>query len=221
MAHTFVNKANALALIHTDCSYAFDCGTASLLVVGITADYGPRITTAPTFNGIALTLAAQASLGSGGAANGAELWYLVNPPLGSYTLLVPNSGTGATSTIRVVSSSYLASSGKISTYEAYVTRTGTGTTISDSITTIGSGCVIVDILKHDTQTALETSYNQTLLYHFGETSTNWNDSHMYALQTSAGAITFTHVEPTSQDWVHLMVAFSEAVPNSGIIFIGG
>jgi len=73
----------------------------SLLVCFISsATTAARTGGSPTWNGVALTQAGTAQAGS--AECNSELWYMLNPALGSYNVSVPNTGTKATRVMAAV-----------------------------------------------------------------------------------------------------------------------
>lgn len=202
MAHTFdtsaqgVGSANPLLLSYT-------CGAgATVLVIGLVVkSLTARAGGNPTYNNIAMTQASTRQQAATEVA--AEIWYLLNPPTGSaYNISVPNTGG---LTIRIIASSYKAASGKQSALDVANGWTGTIANPSNSVTTNVNGDAVVDILAHALNTP-ETGRNQTLLYATDEGV--WNSAAEYALQATAGSITFSHTI-AADSWGQIIASFKE------------
>ncbi len=59
----------------------------------------------PTFNGVAMTQASTSQIAASSPEASAEIWYVISPPVGSFTLSIPNSGTLTLKTTVVVGQS--------------------------------------------------------------------------------------------------------------------
>lgn len=189
------SSANPVTLSFTTTS-----GT-TVLVVGLAMrSVSARAGGAPTFNGVALTQANTTKVAASEVS--AELWYLLDPPIGTYTISVPNSG-GLTMTL--MASSYKAASGKTSALDVAGGWVGNTVNPSNNLITTTYGDAVVDIMAHGLNTA-ETGRNQVLLY--ATDQGQWNTAGQYALQTTAGSITFSHTI-AADNWAHLMVSFKE------------
>ncbi|MFA4934532.1 MAG: hypothetical protein WC568_01725, partial [Candidatus Methanoperedens sp.] len=202
-AHTFDTSSQAVAAT-SPVTLSYTAGSNStVLVVGLAINsLTARAGGAPTYNGIPLTQANVTQTAASEVA--AELWYLLNPPTGSaFTISVPNTGTFS---IRVIASTYNASAGYSSALDIAGGWTGSTANPSNSLTTTVNGDAIVDIMGNSKNTA-ETANNQVLL--FANDEGNWNTAAQYALQATAGAITFTHTIAIPNDWGHIMAAFKE------------
>jgi hypothetical protein len=184
MGYTYSNSSQAVGTTNPRV-LAYTCAAGvHLLVIGLGSRSGARTGGTPTYNGIAMT---QAGTTATQTTVSSEIWYLLNPPTGvSYNISVPN--TGALS-VRIIASSYIPDENYI--YALDVATQGVGTTANPSLSLTPSvnGCVIVDMMCNELNTA-DTARNQTLLFTTDEGV--WNTAAMYALQPTAGLITFTH-----------------------------
>jgi hypothetical protein len=79
---------------NTTASFSYTCtGSNLILFVGITWNVtGSNSTSAPTYNGVALTQIGTNT--ANGSANAVELWYLVAPATGAHTLAVTVNASG-------------------------------------------------------------------------------------------------------------------------------
>jgi len=202
MAHTFDAKnrvtgtANPLLVPHT-------CGAgATLLVLSLVVKAAvARTGGAPSYNGAAMTQVETTKIAT---ETNCEMWYLVNPSIGTYNVSIPNAGA---LTLYAITSSYKAQSGYTSALDVSNSNTGVSANPSLSVTTTVGGDVIVDTLG-DGYNSKPTAYNQTLLYSTDDGL--YSDNAQYALQVSAGLITFTWTV-ASDDWCMIVGAFKELV----------
>jgi hypothetical protein len=202
MTHTFDAKkrvtgtANPLLVSHT-------CGSgATLLVLSLVvkAD-APRTGGAPSYNGVAMTQVMWTMIAT---ETNCEMWYLVNPSIGTYNVSIPNSGG---LTLYAITSSYKAQAGYTSAFDV---ANGDAPELpsanpSISVTTTVNGDVVVDTLG-DGYNNKPTANNQTLLYSTDDGL--YSDNAQYALQANAGLITFTWTV-ASDDWCMIVGAFKE------------
>ena len=96
----------------------------NLYVLAIVSTYGNRVVSAPTLNGVALTQA-----GSLNGSSPVEIWYMINPPIGSFTVAVPNT---LYNLVEFGGSCYK-SNGTISFYSIGSTSTATSNTSTASV----------------------------------------------------------------------------------------
>ena len=211
MALTFDTKAQGISNSNP-VVLSYTCGAnAKVLVVGLVIQdlYGDWEGGAPTYNGIAMTQAD--STQTGGIEVVVEMWYLLNPPTGAaYNISIPNASNLY---IRVIASSYNSDlSVALDVADGWYGPTANP---SNSVTTTVDGDAIVDIMGNALNTA-ETGRNQTLLYATDEGT--WNSAAQYALQATAGSITFTHTIAAA-GWGHIIAAFKEVSAVAPTIFI--
>jgi hypothetical protein len=200
MAHTFDAKnrvtgtAKPLLVPHT-------CGAgATLLVLSLVVkDAVARTGGAPSYNGAAMTQVETTKIAT---ETNCEMWYLLNPSIGTYNVSIPNN-LGLT--LYAITSSYKAQSGYTSALDVSNGERSVTANPSLSVTTTVNGDVIVDILG-DGYSSKPTAYNRTLLYSTDDGQ--YSDNAQYALQASLGAITFTWTV-AADDWCMIVGAFKE------------
>jgi hypothetical protein len=211
MALTFDTKAQGISNSNP-VVLSYTCGAnAKVLVVGLAIQdemqeggWGT-----PTYNGIAMTQAAVTRQAVSEVT--VEMWYLINPPTGAaYNISVPNDPGYY---IRIIASSYNSDLN----VALDVTGGWVGSTAnpSKSVTTTVDGDAVVDIMANSYNSA-ETERNQTLLYATDEGT--WNSAAQYALQATAGLITFSHTIAAA-DWGLIIAAFKEVSAAEPTIFI--
>lgn len=157
---------------------------------------------APSFNGVDLTQAGTVAVG---VETSSELWYLINPSIGTYNVSIPNVEEnycfGMVST-------YKAQAGYSTEFDATNKASGNSDTPTVSVTTTEDGDVIVDALG--TGSADITANNQTLLYNNGHAT--FSDAAQYALLADAGPIVMQWSTNLIDDWSLVAAAFKEVAP---------
>jgi hypothetical protein len=154
----------------------------------------------PTYNGVALTIAAGIS---GGTT--IELWYLLNPSTGAaYQISVPNS---ASINLCIQASSYKAQSGYTSVLDVKSSGSGVSANPSKSVTTTANGDVIVANL-YDSYDSAPTAQSGTNLNRTD--NDGFSDSNQYKLQVTAGVWASSWTISYSA-WLIGVVAFKEYV----------
>lgn len=173
----------------------------TILYAGSTARGGG----APTFNGVEMTQAGTQQKGTTSPECSCELWYLLNPPIGSYTVSIPNSGGVALS---ADISSFKAASGKTSALDIASGKNGATSTnpATDSFSTTVNGDVIVAVVANGAQTWSGTA-SGTLLYNSDNGA--WGGGSQYLLQATAGSTAMSWTFGTSEDWGVQAAAFKE------------
>jgi hypothetical protein len=179
----------------------------TVLVLGIWyAGATNRTGEAPTFNGKALTQYYQAYRAASAPETTVELWYLLAPDIGTYTLSVPNSGALA---IKLWMASFKSATGA-SAFHVGGYGSNTSTNPAVSITTTVGGCAIFGIIGSGANTWAPSS--QTSIAIANRDLGNYGGGAGYLLQSTADVFSFNYVFGTSDDWAILVVAFSEASP---------
>jgi len=202
MAHTFDAKnrvtgtANPLLVSHT-CGSGATLLVLSLVVAGATTRTGG----APSYNGVAMTQVETTKIAT---ETNCEMWYLVNPSIGTYNVSIPNSGG---LTLYAITSSYKAASGYTSALDVSTSGTGVSADPSLTVTTSASGEALVDVLGDGYNTA-PTGNGYVLLYSTDDGL--YSDNAQYWCSTYAGSITFDWTV-ASDDWCMILGAFKEVL----------
>lgn len=184
-AHTFDNSAQSTAQTTDPATLAYTTGTgATVLVAMIAHTQASRTGGAPTFNG--LTMIQVGSEVLNGQEVGAEMWYLVDPPIGTFTISVPNSGLVRQ---RIYAASFIAGSGFTSALDVSNSTNTDAANPSLLLTTTVNGAVVVDVLSDGLGT-VPTARSHTLIANADEGALV-NEA-QYALQATAGNITLSH-----------------------------
>jgi hypothetical protein len=189
-------------------STTFTTGSGdTVLVLGIWyAGATNRTGGAPTFNGKQLTQYYQAYRAASAPETTVELWYLLAPDIGTYTLSVPNSGALTT---KLWAASFKSATGA-SAFHVGGYGSNTSTNPAVSITTTVGGCAIFGIIGSGANTWAPSS--QTSIAIANRDLGNYGGGAGYLLQSTADVFSFNYVFGTSEDWAILVVAFSEASP---------
>jgi hypothetical protein len=205
----FITKAQGLGT-NDPVTLSFDCGVgATFLVVCLAIRSGAASRTGTvTYAGTNMTQVGQEI----NSSVGVEIWYLSNPASGANDISIPNPDRND---IRVIGSSYkrVITSSPVDVSDSW---SGTTDDVSNSITTTVNGDLCIDCLAHESKD-LENGYNQTILYENDEGP--WNSSAMYAIQSNAGSITFTHNNLNSDKWAQMLVSFKPVVEGYTLLSI--
>ncbi len=181
----------------------YACGaSAKLLVLGIVTAGGTiRAGGAPTYNGVAMT---QVDSNRSATETCCELWYLLNPDVGSaHNISVPNTGA---KTIYLLASSYNPTTAGYS--YAYDTASGAVETSANpdvTVTTTVNNDVVVAVLG-DGLDIKPTAQSYGLL--FSTDDGVYSDNLQYAVQATAGNITMSWT-CASDDWCMCVGAWKE------------
>jgi len=167
----------------TTMTLSYTCGvSATVLVLGIFVDeLDTRPATAPTYNSAAMTDSGQGVVNE---TNGdkVELWYLLNPDVGSAHDITLDVTAGQYVTL--IAASFSADTSNFDTSSSVA---DTVANPSLAITTTGNGCVIVNVLCENLVNA--PTEGQTLVV--GVDSAKSYYSMQYFLQEAAGSKTMT------------------------------
>jgi len=221
MAHVFDTKAQAPAAASTvgytalTCVLTINCAVdatlLSLVIVNGTTTH--RTGGSPTYNGTVMTNSPASAVSSGGEVM-VENWYMLSPPTGGdFIFSVPNN---ARTRLRLIASSYKATSGMTSTIDAASTRSSAASTNPTcSITTSIAGDVIIGGCGDGLATA-PTGRTHTSLYENDDGSFSRNAQ--YFLQAGAGATTLSWTL-ASDDWAVSLLAFKETTVTTSTVKI--
>jgi hypothetical protein len=141
-----------------------------------------------------------------------EIWYILNPPQGSQTISVPNSGT---LNVRFTAIGGTSSTG-VAVFDSADGGENTSTNPADTITTGADGCLIVGVVGNGATTWAPTAQTGTSVYDvdFG----NLGGSVQYFNQTNAGAqsVGWTFGS-ASEDWNIASAAFTTGAASSVLV----
>lgn len=216
MAHTHGTDSTYTSGNTSPITFAFTTNagdtvlTLSLKVVGGTNRAGG----APTFNGVALTQVNSTQKAATSPEASAELWFLVDPPIGNFTVSIPNTGT-LTIFHQVVTGR--AGSGKTSALDVSTGANGTSTNPAPgSVTPTVNGGFGVAVVATGAQSWSPSAQ-------VGTAVTNSDDgAHgtgiQYHLQATAAAVNLGWTFGTSDDWGAVVAYFKEI--NSPNVTVG-
>ncbi len=135
--------------------FSVGSGANRLLLVGLSYTLDPGTTTAK-YNNTNLTRAMRANNGN----YYVELWYLVNPPSGSYTIETTRSGV----TTAVLGAWSYTGVDQVTPIGNITNRTGTSTISNVNITTTVANSVLVDVEANQAASSLTVGAGQTQRY---------------------------------------------------------
>ena len=199
MTHTFDTKNRGIGTSNPETVSITPTTGASLLVLTLmTAGIVDRTGGIPTFNGADLTLVSKETA----EEINVEMWYLIDPSIGTYDVLIPNTSSNS---LFCVASVFKAQAGYDTEYDTFNEAWSDTGSPSIDLTTQGDGCAIVEVCG-DGYALAPTSGNKTELYSVDDGT--YSDNHQYELQDSAGLTTFTWTVG-SNDWCSIIASFKE------------
>ena len=170
---------------------------ATVLVLGIVCDGAiSRIGGTPTYNGDDMTYIT----GANAIETNVEMWYILNPDIGTYNVSIPNTQP---EDLWAVVSVFKASSGYTSELDVSNSDDAVGANPSVTVTTTEDGDVIVDVMGSG-HYEIPTDNSDILLYSAAVAS--HCDNHQYALDETAGERTLSWTQ-TGDDWCMAVAAF--------------
>jgi hypothetical protein len=210
MAHTFDTKAQITLATTNPQAMNYTCGaSATLLIVGLIYANGVR-TGNVTYNGVALTQADQTRYGSSGPEARCELWYMIDPPVGSaYEVSIPNPNS---LNLEAHISSYCSEVGCKTVFHA-ASGNVTSYTLGGSVATTEI-CLTVAVGAGGFDTFVPTSISGTILY--GSDNGTWGGGSQYKINTTSGnmSLYWYGLPGYYEDNGSVIVAFAN--PPSGI-----
>lgn len=159
-----------------------------------------------TFNGVAMAQANSTQKAAASPEASAELWYLVNPMIGTADVVIPNTGS-----LSIFSAAYTgrAASGKTSTFDAANGSNGTSTNpTTGAIVATVNGAIYFATVASGAQTWAPTGRTGTQLFDTDDGATGGGGQ--YLLQATAGSQAMSWTFGTSDDWGAVGAAFKEA-----------
>ena len=222
--HTLDTSAQYPLLASSPINISYTTGSgATVLVVGLvvsgsTNRAGGALTCGPTGSETANTLT-QADITRKYATSpetSVEVWYLTTPPIGAFTIRIPNTGTR---TIRIFVASAKAQTGYGSAFDKAGGSTGNTLDPSLGVTTTINGDFIFNMIGHG-YASLGTGDKTPFDSIWGIDHGAYVSMRMYELQSTLGLTTF-HWTIAADDWAMVMVAFKELGPPNHQEFFTG
>ncbi len=192
-------------------SYTSPSGATVLCVMLKYAGSTARAGGSPTYNSVALTQADSQRYGSTGPEASCEIWYLLAPPIGAYTVSVPNTDGLA---MWVVAATGKAGTGYGSALDTSNGAGAVGTNPTASVTTAGDGDIIFGVVANGSQKWEPTAWTGTQLYDTDDGA--HGGGAQYYLQTTHGAFAVTWTYGTSEDYGVCVAAFKEYLPSVSV-----
>lgn len=215
MAHTFDNKAR-LTGTATTLTTSYTCGSGTTLLTvaivnSIPTNFSPArnqyINSSPVmYNNIGLS-AVYTEKTKSDYETSVELWYLTNPPIGTYTLQISNPNNVP---VQAVISSYKAQAGYSTILVDW--RYDYGATANPSILSVSwqSGDVIIAVVGSGADAWAPTGRTGIQLYDVD--NGNFGDGTQYYIPTSSGSGNIGWTFSTADDWQMLLGVFREVQP---------
>lgn len=165
---------------------------------------------APTFAGQTLTQANTTQKAAASPEASAELWYLLNPPVGTWTCTIPN--TGALTIFYTLATGKAKPGGK-SALDVAGGNNGTSTNPAPgSVTTTEDGCIGFAVVASGAQTWSPSARAGTQIADTDDAAHGGGEQ--YHLQATKGAIDLGWTFGTSDDWGAVCVYFKEVPPHA-------
>lgn len=163
-----------------------------------------------TWGEFTLTQASTTQKAAASPEAGAELWYLENPPAGTKTLTIPNTGAA---TIKYTVARGRAVAGGKSKFDAAAGANGTAVDPSPgSLTCSEAGDIVFAITAGGWTTWSPSAQAGTVIANTDDGADGGGEQ--YALRAAPGAFTLGWTFGTSDDWGAVAAAFKEVPPVS-------
>lgn len=163
---------------------------------------------APSFPGKSWTQAGSAQIAAASPEASAEIWYLLNPLPGTYTLTIPN--TGALTTKYTVEAGQ-ALAGGTSEFDAANGANNTATNPSPGAITISkAGAAAWAVTAGGWTTWNPSAQAGTIIANTDDGATGGGEQ--YTLDPAVGSLTLGWTFGTSDDWGAVVAAFRELAP---------
>lgn len=221
MAHSFGNSSSHGSSASNPVTVSFTPVEGStVLVLMICVGGGTdRTGGAPTFNGMTMVQAGTNQKAAASPETVVEMWYLLNPPIATKTISIPNSGS---LTLFTTIATGKAEAGKGSDLDVTNGANGTSTNPTASVTTTANGDIIFSIVGTGAQTWAPSARDGTQI--FDTDNGAFGDGEQYLLQANAGAQAMGWTFGTSDDWAIVVAAFKETIrvnlPNYQTVKVG-
>ena len=210
MGHTFGKNSTRTSSAGnpiTTASFAIVEGETVLAALLKTVGATDRAGGALTFAGLTLTQANSTQKAASSPEAGAELWYLLNPPIGSWTATIPN--TNAATIFYTLATGKAALGGR----SAFDTANGGNATSTNptpgAVTVSEAGEILFAITAGGWQTWAPSSQAGTIIANTDDGAHGGGEQ--YALP-ALGSFTLNWTFGTSDDWGAVVAAFKEVPP---------
>lgn len=219
MAHSFgkaSTRTSSASNPITLASFSIVVGETVLVLMLKVTGATNRAGGSPTFAGLTMTQANSTQKAATTPEASAELWYLLNPPIGSWTCTIPNTGA--------LTIFYTLATGKAKPggHSAFDVAGGSNNTSANpspgSVTTTDDGDIGFAIVATGAQTWSPTARAGTQIADTDDGADGGGEQ--YHLQATAGAIDLNWTFATSDDWGAVCAYFKETAPNSMNNYMG-
>ena len=210
MAHTFGQNSAHTSSAGNPISFAFTTLNEETVLVLMLKVNGAtdRAGGAPTFADLPLTQAGTAQKAAASPEAGAELWYLLNPPIGTFNVIIPN--TGALTIFHMVATGK-AKAGWTSAFDGAAGANGTSTNPAPgAIVTTEAGDILFAVVATGAQTRAPSAQAGTILNNTDDGA--HGTGRQYNLQAVKGSLNLNWTFATSEDWGAVAAAFREVAP---------
>jgi hypothetical protein len=194
----------------TTASFAIVTGETILVLLLKVVGATNRAGGSPTFAGLTLTQANSTQKAATTPEASAELWYLLNPPIGSWTCTIPNIGA---LTIFYTLATGKAKAGGHSAFDVAGGANGTSTNPAPGpVTTTQDGDIGFAVVATGAQTWAPTARAGTQIADTDDGTDGGGEQ--YHLQATAAAVDLNWTFATSDDWGAVSAYFKEVAPHA-------
>lgn len=212
MAHTFGQNTTHTSAAGNPITIGFTTlpGETALVVMLKVNGATNRAGGALTFAGKALTQANSTQKAATSPEASAELWYLPNPPIGTYNVVIPNTGS---LTIFHMIATGKAAPGSKSQFDVANGGNATSTNPTPGATVItADGAIVFAVVATGATTWAPSAQAGTVLNNTDDGADG--TGRQYALRSARGTFTLNWTFGTSDDWGAVAAAFVEVPPVS-------
>lgn len=211
MAHTFgkaSTRTSSAGNPITTAAFSIVTGETVLVLMLNVQSATSRAGTAPTFAGLTMTQANSTQKAVTTPEASCELWYLVNPPIGSFTCTIPNTGA---LTIFYTLATGKAKGGGRSAFDG--ANGGNNTAVNPSpgaVVTTEDGDIGFAVTAGGWQLWAPSAQVGTIIANTDDGATGGGEQ--YHLQSAKGSATLSWTFGTSDDWGAVVAYFKEVPP---------
>lgn len=213
MAHSFGKNSTRTSSASnpiTSASFSIVSGETVLVLLLNVQSATSRAGGSPAFAGLSLTQASATQKAATSPEASAELWYLLNPPVGSWTCTIPNTGA---LTIFYTFATGKAKAGGHSAFDVAGGANGTSANPAPgSVTTTEDGDIGFAVVATGAQTWAPSAQAGTVIANTDDGATGGGEQ--YHLQATKAAIDLNWTFATSDDWGAVCAYFKEVPPNA-------
>ena len=213
MSHTFGKNSTRTSSAGnpiTTASFSIIAGETVLVLLLKGAGGTSRAGGAPTFAGIVMSQANSTQKAAASPEASAELWYLLNPPIGTWTCTIPN--TGAITCFYTLATGKAKAGGKSALDVANGANNTAANPSPGSVTTTDDGDIGFAIVATGAQTWSPSAQAGTVIANTDDGADGGGEQ--YLLQSSKGAIDLNWTFATSDDYGAVVAFFKEIPPNA-------